>query len=87
MKMTTYGCGVILFMINLCWNGALHPSSETEILGDSRRRGSSGVQEQSCPTWYLETKHNGVTRCACGATGSLVAVPNLLLHACTGLCT
>ena len=65
--MTTYGCGVILFMINLCWSGALHPASETEILGDNQR-GSSAVQEQSCPTWYLETKDNGVTRCVCGAT-------------------
>ena len=74
--MATYGCGVILFMMNLCWSGALHPSSETEILGDSQRRGSSDVQEQSCPTWYLETKDNGVARCACGATleGTVVCV-------------
>ena len=40
-------------MMNLCWSGALHPASETEILGDSQRRGSIAVQEQSCPTWYL----------------------------------
>ena len=26
------------------------------------------VEEQPCPTWYLETKHNAVTRCVCGAT-------------------
>ena len=67
--MTTYaGCGVILFMINLCLSGAQHPASETEILGDGQKKRSSAVQEQSCPTWYLETKRNGVTRCACGAS-------------------
>ena len=66
--MTTYGCGVILFMINLCWSGAQHPASETEILGDGQRKGASAVQEQSCPTWYQKTKRNGVTRCACGAS-------------------
>ena len=62
------GCGVILFMINLCWSGAQHPVSETEVLGDGQRKRSNAVQEQSCPTWYLETKHNGVTRCTCGAS-------------------
>ena len=39
-----------------------------EITIVSQREGLSVVQEQSCPTWYRETKYNGVTRCVCGAT-------------------
>ena len=64
MKMATYQCGVILFMLSLCWGSALHLT--TEMLDDSQR--SSVVEELSCPTWYYETKHNGVTRCVCSDT-------------------
>ena len=42
-------------------------ATETGTLGDNRREGSRDVGEQSCPTWYRETKHNGVTKCVCGA--------------------
>ena len=63
-EMATYECGVILFMISLCWGSELHPA--TGILDDSQR--SSTVQELSCPTWYRETKHNELIRCVCGAT-------------------
>ena len=68
--MVTYNCRVILFMISVCWGRAIHPA--VEILDESeigRPRGESNViEEQSCPTWYRETKHNGVTRCVCGST-------------------
>ena len=70
MKMTAFECGVILFMISLCWGSALHSATAqtTKILDNGQREGSSVVEEQPCPTWYRETKHNGVTRCVCGAT-------------------
>ena len=63
-------CRVILFMISLCWGSALHSATAqtTTILDNGQREGSSVVEEQPCPTWYRETKHNGVTRCVCGAT-------------------
>ena len=63
-------CRVILFMISLCWGSALHSATAqtTTILDKGQREGSSVVEEQSCPTWYRETKHNTVTRCVCGAT-------------------
>ena len=63
--MATYECGVILFMIGLCWGSA--PDPATEIL-DGNQRGRSTVKEQSCPTWYLAMKHNAVNKCVCGAT-------------------
>ena len=63
-EMAPYECGVILFMISLCWGSALQPANE--VLNDSLR--SSGVEEQSCPTWYQETKHNELIRCVCGDT-------------------
>ena len=63
-EMALYECGVILFMISLCWGSALQPANE--VLNDSLR--SSGVEEQSCPTWYNETKHNQLIRCVCGDT-------------------
>ena len=68
--MATYVCRVILFMISLCWGSALHSvtAQTTKILDKGRREGLSVVEEQSCPTWYLETKHNAVTRCVCGDT-------------------
>ena len=67
--MAVYECVVILFMISLCWSSELHPATETnEIIDDSQRSRSIAVEEQSCPTWYRETKYNGVTRCVCGAT-------------------
>ena len=70
MKMTTFECGVILFMISLFWGSALHSATgqTTKILDNGQREGSSAVEEQPCPTWHLATKHNGVTRCVCGAT-------------------
>ena len=68
MKSETFECGVILLTISLCWVSALHPATEsTETLGDSKSDGSSCVEEQSCPTWYLAVKNNGVTRCVCDA--------------------
>ena len=68
--MATYVCRVILFMISLCWGNALHSvfAQTTKILDKGWREGLSVVEEQSCPTWYLETKHNAVTRCVCGDT-------------------
>ena len=51
-------------MISLCWGRALQPANE--VLDNSQR--SSAVQEQSCPTWYQETKHNELIRCVCGDT-------------------
>ena len=42
-------------------------ATETGTLGDNQRGESRDVGEQSCPTWYRETKHNGVTKCVCGA--------------------
>ena len=72
MKMTSCECGVILLMIGLCWGSALHPAMDNEIQNDSQtvrlKWGSSVVEAQSCPTWYRETKYNGVTRCVCGDT-------------------
>ena len=72
MKMVAYKCGVVLFMISLCWSSELHPASEIpETLDDSinQRGGPIAVQEKSsCPTWYRAAKNNGVTRCVCGAT-------------------
>ena len=63
--MTSYECGVILLMLDLCWSSAQHPGMSQR----ERLKGRSYVvEEQSCPTWYLETKHNPVTRCVCGAT-------------------
>ena len=61
---------MILLMISLCCGSALHPATETtEILDDNNQRGgSTAVKEPSCPTWYLAVKHNGVSKCACGAT-------------------
>ena len=67
--MAMYECTVIVFMINLCCGNELHPATETAETADGSQRGRlSVVQEQSCPTWYRETKYNGVTRCVCGAT-------------------
>ena len=69
--MATYECVVILFVISLCCGSALHPVTETtEILDDinNQRGGLTAVKEPSCPTWYLAVKHNGVSKCACGAT-------------------
>ena len=68
MKMATCECGVILFIISLCWCSALHQERETGNLHDSLRGTVNAVQEQSCPTWYVEAKQSGVTRCVCGAT-------------------
>ena len=53
MKMAAYKCGVVLFMISLCWGSELNPATESnEILDDSHRGGSiAAVKEQSCPTW------------------------------------
>ena len=75
--MSSYECGVILLMLGLCWGSALHPEMDNEIQDYSVRGRLKCewyvVEEQSCPTWYLETKHNSVTRCVCGATiGGLV---------------
>ena len=69
MKMTSCECGVILLMLGLCLGSAQHPGMDNEIQDDSQtvrlKWGSSVVEAQSCPTWYLETKHNGVSRCVC----------------------
>ena len=67
--MATYECIVIVFMISLCWGSELPPATETAETTDGSQRGRLSVsKEQSCPTWYRETKYNGVTRCVCGAT-------------------
>ena len=66
--MATYECRVILFITSLCWGSALHQERGTGNLHDSQREGVNAVEKQSCPTWYVETKHNGETRCVCGAT-------------------
>ena len=64
MKMAANDFIVILFMISLCWGSELQLAT-----ADGSQRGRLSVsQEQSCPTWYRETKYNGVTRCVCGAT-------------------
>ena len=69
MKMETYECIVTLLMISLCWGCELHPGIETTQIADDSQRGRSiSVEEQPCPTWYRETKYNGVTRCVCGIT-------------------
>ena len=71
MKRATYECEVILLMISLCCSALLPatPAAKTTETLDDRQRGrSSVVEEQSCPTWYLAAKHNGMTRCVCGAT-------------------
>ena len=65
MKLSAYECRVILLTVSLCWGSALHPARDTEMTGHGW--GLYVVEKQSCPTWYRETKHNGVTRCVCGA--------------------
>ena len=68
-EMAVYECIVIVFMISLCCGSELHLATKDAKTLDGSQRGSlSVVQEQSCPTWYRETKYNGVTRCVCGAT-------------------
>ena len=54
----------------LCWGSALHSATAqtTKILDDGQREGLSAVDEQSCPTWCLATKHNGVIRCVSSDT-------------------
>ena len=78
MKMGAYKCGLVLFMISLCWSSELHPASENpETLDDStnQRGGAIAVQEKPfCPTWYRAAKNNGVTRCVCDATFEHVVV-------------
>ena len=70
--MASYECRVILLMLSLYWGSALHPGMDNEIQDYSVRGRLKCewyvIEEQSCPTWYLETKHNSVTRCVCGAT-------------------
>ena len=67
--MAVYESIVIVFMISLCWGSELHPAMKDAETADGSQRGRlSVVEEQSCPTWYQETKYNGVTRCVCGAT-------------------
>ena len=67
--MATYECGVLLFMISLCCSRELHATTmSSNILDDDQIGGSSVIEKQSCPTWYREIKHNGMTRCVCGAT-------------------
>ena len=63
-------CVVIAFMISFCWGSKLHPATETndDNADDSQRGRSVAVEKKPCPTWYQETKYNGVTRCVCGAT-------------------
>ena len=49
MKMAAYKCGLVLFMISLCWSSELHPASEnSETLDDStnQRGGAIVVQEK-----------------------------------------
>ena len=71
-KMVTYKCGVVLFMISLCWSSSLHSAGEnTETLDDrySQRGAQIAVTEKwSCPTWYRAVKDSGVTRCVCDTT-------------------
>ena len=56
-------------MMSLCMGSLLHPATETtETVHYNQRSESSSVIYQPCPTWYWETKHNGVTRCVCGNT-------------------
>ena len=75
--METYECIVIVFMISLCWGNELHPATETnEIADDNQKGGSTAVEEKHCPTWYRETKYNGVTRCVCGARLGIDVVCN-----------
>ena len=64
--MAVYECIVILFMISSCWSSELPPATKTAATLDDSQLSMS--KEQSCPTWYRETKYNGVTRCVCGAT-------------------
>ena len=59
---------MILFMINLCWSRTLCPESEATETLDDQREESIAEEEWSCPTWYWETKQNGVARCVCGAS-------------------
>ena len=60
---------MIVFMISLCCGSELPPATETAESLDGSQRGILSIsQEQSCPTWYRETKYNGVTRCVCGAS-------------------
>ena len=70
--MASYECGVILFILSLCWGSALHSRMDNELQNDNQkgrlRGGSHVVKEQSCPTWYRETKHNLVNKCVCGDT-------------------
>ena len=72
VRMAFYECGVILFMLGLCWGRALNSEMDNEIKHDSKRWGlkcrSYATEEQPCPTWYVETKHNTLTRCVCGDT-------------------
>ena len=72
VRMASYECGVILFMLGLCWGSALHSEMDNEVQDDCERWelkcGSYATEEQSCPTWYLETEHNPMTRCVCGDT-------------------
>ena len=68
MKMVAYKCGVILFMISLCWGGELNPGTESnKILDDSQKDESIVVEEQSCPTWYRAVRNSGIPRCVCDA--------------------
>ena len=70
--MASYECGVILLLLSLCWGSALHSRMYNELQNDDQtgrlRGGSHVVKEQSCPTWYRETKHNLVNKCVCGDT-------------------
>ena len=70
--MAAYKCGLVLFMISLCWSSELHPPSEnSETLDDNTNQGGRPIavqEEQSCPTWYRAAKNNGVTRCVCDTT-------------------
>ena len=69
MRLSTYECRVILLMISLCWGSALNPARDTENFDEAQAGWRSSVAvKQPCPTWYLEIKHNGVSRCVCGAT-------------------
>ena len=69
-------------MIGLCWGSALHSATETpETVHYNQRSEPSSVVNQSCPTWYSEIKHNGVTRCVCGDTiGHTVVCNNTTLQ-------
>jgi len=49
-------------LISLC-------SRDTEIFDEPQTGwGSSVAVKQPCPTWCVETKHDGVSRYVCGAT-------------------